>query len=280
MAVGNNEKVDDFMTVKFKADLLFYKGDYGDALKIYKDILTYLPHTYGQVTRELQDSIVHCYLNRNEEKRVEEEEELLEWARLLVSPPHEKDASSWQLLAECYMKGGDMINETLSRGQCCLLQRHYPEYWTELGSAYYKLHGTWSQELARDYSNIDKLLQLTVSLFKPYIRKVERTQVEASYVIEPHEVFIKFLSNCTMSTHTIEREENVSSILLSASCCCLIWSKQLLFYSMSHSGSFARSVQSIKYQEVESNLTKSGSYTDRMITELTESMIKASMLDL
>ena len=49
MAAGNNEKVDDFMTVKFKADLLFYKGDYGDALKIYKDILRDLPHTYGQV---------------------------------------------------------------------------------------------------------------------------------------------------------------------------------------------------------------------------------------
>ena len=196
--------------------------------------------TIQKVERELKDSIVRCYLNCNEKER--EEEDVLEWTRLLVSPPHERDASSWQLLAECYMKRGDVISEkdfileviiiifideTLSRGQCCLLQRHYPEYWTELGSVYYKLHITWSQELATDHANVDKLLELTVSLFKPYIRKVERTQVEISYILEPHEVFIQYLINCT-TNRTSEGEENpldVSSIFLSASCCCLIWSK-------------------------------------------------------
>ena len=58
--------------------------------------------------RELLDSIVHCYL-RQEEEEGEEEEEGLKWACLLVDSPHEKDASSWQLLAECYKrKGNDM----------------------------------------------------------------------------------------------------------------------------------------------------------------------------
>lgn len=56
--------------------------------------------------RELLDSIVHCYLRQEEEG---EEEEGLKWACLLVDSPHEKDASSWQLLAECYKrKGNDM----------------------------------------------------------------------------------------------------------------------------------------------------------------------------
>ena len=56
--------------------------------------------------RELLESIVHCYLRQEEE---EEEGEGLKWACLLVDSPHEKDASSWQLLAECYKrKGNDM----------------------------------------------------------------------------------------------------------------------------------------------------------------------------
>ena len=56
--------------------------------------------------RELLESIVHCCLRQEEE---EEEEEGLKWACLLVDSPHEKDASSWQLLAECYKrKGNDM----------------------------------------------------------------------------------------------------------------------------------------------------------------------------
>ena len=57
--------------------------------------------------RELLESIVHCYLRQEEEE--EGEEEGLKWACLLVDSPHEKDASSWQLLAECYKrKGNDM----------------------------------------------------------------------------------------------------------------------------------------------------------------------------
>ena len=57
--------------------------------------------------RELLESIVHCYLRQEEEE--EEEGEGLKWACLLVDSPHEKDASSWQLLAECYKrKGNDM----------------------------------------------------------------------------------------------------------------------------------------------------------------------------
>lgn len=44
-----SERTGDYMVMKFKADLLYYKEEYRDALRIYKDILTILPHTHGQV---------------------------------------------------------------------------------------------------------------------------------------------------------------------------------------------------------------------------------------
>lgn len=40
---------EDYMILKFKGDLLYYKGMYEHALKIYKDILSSLPPTHGQV---------------------------------------------------------------------------------------------------------------------------------------------------------------------------------------------------------------------------------------
>ena len=42
---------EDYMIDKFKADLLYYKGQYELALKIYKNVISILPHTHGQVNQ-------------------------------------------------------------------------------------------------------------------------------------------------------------------------------------------------------------------------------------
>ena len=41
----------DYMIDKFKADLLYYKGQFKLALKIYKNIVSILPHTHEQVNQ-------------------------------------------------------------------------------------------------------------------------------------------------------------------------------------------------------------------------------------
>ena len=53
LAVSN----EDYMINKFKADLLYYKGQYELALKIYKNVISSLPHTHGQVN---QLCIINC----------------------------------------------------------------------------------------------------------------------------------------------------------------------------------------------------------------------------
>ena len=45
----SNEPDSGYMMIKFKGDLLYYKEMYEDALKVYKDILSSLPQTHGQV---------------------------------------------------------------------------------------------------------------------------------------------------------------------------------------------------------------------------------------
>ena len=42
---------EDYMIDKFKADLLYYKGQYELALKIYKNVISILPDTHGQVNQ-------------------------------------------------------------------------------------------------------------------------------------------------------------------------------------------------------------------------------------
>ena len=38
-------------------------------------------------------------------------EETVQWAWPLIQPPHEKDASSWQLLANCYCHTGNVFGK-------------------------------------------------------------------------------------------------------------------------------------------------------------------------
>ena len=42
---------EDYMIDKFKVDLLYYKRQYEFALKIYKNVISILPHTHGQVNQ-------------------------------------------------------------------------------------------------------------------------------------------------------------------------------------------------------------------------------------
>ena len=56
----------------------------------------------SQVRREVVDSISRVYLRRGDGM------EGLVWAQELIQAPHETDASSWQLLAQCHM----MLNNT------------------------------------------------------------------------------------------------------------------------------------------------------------------------
>lgn len=70
-------------------------------------IMIVIINTSSKVKRELLESIVHCYLRQEEE----EGEERLKWACLLVDSPHEKDTSSWQLLAECYKRKGNDVSK-------------------------------------------------------------------------------------------------------------------------------------------------------------------------
>ena len=77
--VGGEES---YMPTKFKADLLYRRKDYLSASITYEKLLSLLPNTHSQVRREIEDSLVRCWL------ALGRREEALSKARQLVSYCH------------------------------------------------------------------------------------------------------------------------------------------------------------------------------------------------
>ena len=98
---------------------------------------------------------------------------------MLVLPPHDKDSSSWRLLAQCFQQLGECEEQLLALQKCAALQRHHPPYWIALAEAYRCFNSILRKtESDRDsdcerlviLSQVESILSNTVSLFRPYFR--------------------------------------------------------------------------------------------------------------
>lgn len=246
---------EEHVILKYQADLCYYSGDYENAAVRYNHFLDILPTTHSQLRKEVIDSLVRCYLKCNQTEKG------FKWAELLVTPPHDKDHTSWQLLADCYQQLQHITDETICRQRCVLLSRHYPLYWINLYYTYTRL-----MEYPLKY---DKQISMNiVKLFKPYLKRYDgHTKLCYEY-----ELFMKLMSQ---QLDTFNNEEWIT-ILRVSSCGSLIWANQLLSYSVQHSTSFAVSSQSKQLMKVK---TLINSFHDNLVSHLSQN-IKTSVIDI
>jgi tetratricopeptide (TPR) repeat protein len=260
MICGDN---DVMMTRKYKADLLYYKSQYEDALKIYKNILINLPTSHqGQVKREIMDSISLCLLKLKSSDAIRNIKDCLQF--------NNEEDSTWNQLAIHHRQADNIFDEVIAVQQCCKIKRHCSFYWSKLADSY----GRLSEHLqsAPDViisDALQKILDDTVTLFKPYITDTTHlTDVK----MDQYHSFIYYISNGTFC------KETVKDFFYVASCFCLLWSKQLLLYSCSHSSSFALISNNESLGNVSLNL--SSNYPKDLVGHLYDVMIKAVTLDL
>ena len=116
-----------------------------------------------------------------------------------------------------------ILEETIARQQCALLQRHYPLYWKELSHTYQKLKDAWTRTEDQEINKF-KILQNTVTLFKPYIR-LSGTATHGR--VPSYELFISLIvsSESNFSETVRDISFKIHDVLTTSSCAALIWSK-------------------------------------------------------
>ena len=62
MCDGDDGGDGPYMAAKFRADLLYQRKDYLSAGKAYEQLLTVVPKAHTSVRREVEDSLVRCWL--------------------------------------------------------------------------------------------------------------------------------------------------------------------------------------------------------------------------
>ena len=103
----------EFMVLKHRADLLYSQRHYRGALELYQRVLTVVPESNTCVSREIRDAIARSQLKLGcgEQAKIEAERMVSLCCKptllpslivLKVLPPHDKDWSSWKLLAQCH----------------------------------------------------------------------------------------------------------------------------------------------------------------------------------
>lgn len=117
------------MAAKYKADLLYRRKDYLAASATYEQLLSVLPKAHSQVKREIEDSLVRCWL------ALGHLEKALSKARQLTLPPHERNATAWLLLSGCHHHLGNTEERVIALLKCASLQRYHHLHWTKLSSA-------------------------------------------------------------------------------------------------------------------------------------------------
>jgi hypothetical protein len=168
------------------------------------------------------DSLARCYL------RMERFSEALSYARRLVAPPHDGDASSWQLMAACY-KGidGEIENYVLCLQKSNTLQRYATSTWLELAEAYSALSNEIRRQISSDFESI---LSNTVTLFRPYFKwKTDGESLNKQITTVSQflgrdvsiEIFVQSLQKLPWEQH----QPLLRLLCQISSCCCLIWAR-------------------------------------------------------
>jgi tetratricopeptide (TPR) repeat protein len=134
VAVGGSSEERDHVILKYRADLCYHRRQLKEATLLYLQVLEVLPSSNTTVHREVIDSLTRCYLATGKHH------EALQHAKQLVAPPHDNDASSWQLMALCYQALQQTEDHVISLQKCNLLQRHHAPYWLQLAEAYVSLN--------------------------------------------------------------------------------------------------------------------------------------------
>lgn len=68
---------DNFMLLKYRADLCYSTKDYGSAAALFERVLELLPPLNAMVKREVTDSLARCYARLGEHQRAREKAEKL-----------------------------------------------------------------------------------------------------------------------------------------------------------------------------------------------------------
>lgn len=74
----------NFVTLKYRADLLYYHKDYNKAAMAYSILLTWVPKSNACVTRELRDALVRCHLRLGKGELAKQDAEKMVCAREVV----------------------------------------------------------------------------------------------------------------------------------------------------------------------------------------------------
>lgn len=261
----------DFNVLKYQADLsyslqtpspLCCQTFTATPVPLYQAVLSFLPPSNAVVSREVCDSLARCYLARGEPDLA------LERACQLVLPPHDKDSCSWLLQAQCHQALGQHRDQLLALQRCVSLQRYHGNYWILLYEAYLQLSST-RQTQADHITNserrkLEAILQNTFNLLRPYFSWRNETALSSSSSSPvaapgspPHRSpFTDLLTGrCTAeglaSRGSGEGEEGLGELWEMAACASLLWARQLLFYSVRCSKSFAAAAQRRQLSRVE-----------------------------
>ena len=110
---GDADEEGAHVILKYRADLCYHRQQLHTATSLYLTILEVrhtnkslsssfheffqiLPASNRVVKREVMDSLLRCHLRQGEYR------DALRYAAELLAPPHDNDASSWQLMALCH----------------------------------------------------------------------------------------------------------------------------------------------------------------------------------
>jgi len=104
---------DNFMTVKYRADLHYYHKKYSHAATEYETTLKLVPRSNTVIIREVNDNLARCLLRIGQpEQALAKALTLVQNSRCLIQSiialsssqtkaPHDNDFSAWKLVADC-----------------------------------------------------------------------------------------------------------------------------------------------------------------------------------
>ncbi|KAL5474404.1 hypothetical protein EMCRGX_G026346 [Ephydatia muelleri] len=288
--VGGEES---YMPTKFKADLLYRRKDYLSASITYEKLLSLLPNTHSQVRREIEDSLVRCWL------ALGRREEALSKARQLTLAPHERDVTAWLLLSNCHHGMGNAEDRIVSLLRCASLQRYHHLHWTQLSSACRDfcdaLTPTETQRMAELLNPAHETPDSTFDTLKGVAHtqspcfSTGRHVGECFSAVEATPISLKPFVELVAGLAPVEAVQSrveqsclhcqlslYATFSYAASYWCLLWAEFLLGRATKHAESFARGVLLGELEEVQRLM---GSYCWCASHVISQLFISVSMCD-